>query len=96
VKIVIGIEVKSDAVRSISGVAKRTGRPYNMREQTGWVDLGKPYPVEVRWVLADDKAPVPVGRYVLDETAVYVDRNGALQINIRDMKPVTPPAAKVG
>jgi hypothetical protein len=94
VKIVIAIEVKSDAVRTISGVAKRTGKPYNMREQSGWCDLGKPYPVEVRWVLQDDKAPLPVGRYVLDETSVYVDRNGSLQINIRDMKPLAAAASQ--
>ena len=93
VKIVIGIEVKSDAVRTISGVAKKTGKPYSMREQSGWCDLGKPYPVEVRWVLKDEQAPLSVGRYVLDESSVYVDRNGSLQINIRDMKAVVVKAA---
>jgi hypothetical protein len=109
VKIVIGIEVKSTELREVSGVAKRTGKAYCFYEQTGWVDLGKPYPSEIRWVCPDVKradsktgeiTTVPqatqAGRYVLDESCVYVDRNGALQINVKGMKPALASAPAIG
>jgi hypothetical protein len=93
VKIVIGIEVKSTDFREVKGIARKTGKNYAFREQSGWADLGKPYPVEIRWVLSDDSAPSPIGRYVLDESAVYVDRNGSIQVNVKSMKPVAAAAA---
>lgn len=106
-KIVIGIEVKSLELRKVSGVAKRSGKPYCFFEQTGWVDIGKPFPVEISWIVPEVtnpatgeivQQPTPVGRYVVDESCVYVDRNRSLQINSKGMKPmaatVTP--AKVG
>jgi hypothetical protein len=101
VKIVIGIEVKSVELREVSGTSKRTQKAYCFYEQSGWVDLGKPYPSEMKWVVPEVKkldtktgeitmvpAPFAIGRYVLDEACVYVDRNGALQINPKGMKAV--------
>jgi hypothetical protein len=82
------IEVKDATVRTMSGVAKRTGRAYSMREQSGWADLGKPYPVEVRFLLSDNQEPMSPGKYVLDESSVYVDRNGSLAIDLKKLKPV--------
>jgi hypothetical protein len=96
VKMQILIEVKSAQFLLREGIARGSGKPYSMREQSGWVDTGKPYPQEVRWILADRpqlQAPVEPGKYVLDETAVWVDRNGSLQIDIRRMKPIAQVAA---
>jgi hypothetical protein len=97
VKIVIGIEVKSLELRKVAGVAKRTGKAYCFFEQTAWVDIGKPFPVEISWIvpeITDAKTgeiiqqPTAVGRYVVDESCVYVDRNRSLQINAKGMKPM--------
>lgn len=87
-KVEINVEIKSADVRVQEGVARRTGRPYKIAEQCGWAYLGKPYPQEVRWLLADGSAPLPVGRYVLREDAVSVDRNGSIVIDFRRMQPL--------
>ena len=87
------VEVKSAELKIMEGVARRTGRPYKMVEQSGWVDLGKEYPVEMRWVLGDNQAPFAPGRYYLDASALYVDRNGALQISMKGLKAVPQPQA---
>jgi hypothetical protein len=103
VKVVIGIDVKSLELRRIAGASKKTGKAYCFYEQCGWVDLGKPYPNEMRWIVpevTDPKTgeviqqPAPIGRYVLDESCVYVDRNGSLQINVKGMKPMVAVAGQ--
>jgi hypothetical protein len=100
-KVSIIIEVKSVDLRRVAGVAKKTGKAYCFYEQTGWVDLGKPYPSEMRWIVPEEANPQtgevvqkaqPVGKYVVDDTCVYVDRNGALQINSKGMKPIAAAA----
>ncbi len=84
-KIMIPVEIKPG---SFSNHVSKVGKPYS--KQTCWVDLGKSYPSEVVF-LADKETPV--GKYVLDESCVFVNRNGDLSFSFRSMKPVAQAAA---
>jgi hypothetical protein len=95
-KVQIVVEVKVSAFTLREGIARGSGKPYSMREQSAWVDTGKAYPQELRFILRDRpqiQDAVPVGKYVLDESAIYVDKNGSLQINIHSMKPIAAVSA---
>jgi hypothetical protein len=89
------IKVESADLRKVEGVAKKSGKPYCFFEQTAWADIGKAHPVEVKWVVPEvngQPQPYAVGNYVLDETSVYVDRNGSVQVNMRSLKRVAAAA----
>jgi hypothetical protein len=90
-KIQIVVTVKSVDVRTMEGVARRTGRPYSMREQMAWVDLGKAYPQELAILLGDKQDPFEPGVYELREDAVSLDRNRNLQIDARRLRKATVP-----
>lgn len=80
-----------------SGVSKKTQRPYSMRVQSVWVDLGKAFPNEVQVTLADGQAPFPVGEYEIGLECFHVSSFGDIAVDLRKMKPVQPAAArKVG
>jgi hypothetical protein len=90
------IKVESADLRKVEGVAKKSGKPYCFFEQTAWADIGKAHPVEVKWVVPEQNGqpqPYAVGNYVLDESAVYVDRNGSVQVNMRSLKRYAPVSA---
>jgi hypothetical protein len=78
-KLEIIIEVKSGAV-SEKTVRGKDGREYLIREQGGWVDLGKPYPQEVRISLERGQEGYAAGQYLMDESCLYVDRYGKLSL----------------
>ena len=71
----ISIEVKSEKITEINGISQKTGRPYAMRKQTGWLDLGKDYPSEVELNLEANQPPYKAGFYILAPESFYVDRN---------------------
>lgn len=74
------------------GGISRAGKPYNIREQFGYVDMGKPYPVEVKIPLEQDAPAYPTGRYMVDPGCIYIDRYG--QIALGRIKLIPAPVEK--
>lgn len=87
------VEVKAESVTLREGVARATQKPYSFREQTAWVDLGRAYPSEVRFVLGDRQQPFPPGWYEAGPDCYTVDRNFNLTVDLRKMRPAKPAAA---
>jgi hypothetical protein len=85
-KIMIPVEIKPGSFQTLTSKA---GKPYS--KQVAWVDLGKSYPSEVAFMV--DKE-ILAGKYVLDESCVFVNRNGDLSFSFRSMKPVAAAAAQ--
>lgn len=87
-KLSIDVEVKAGGV--VEAVGRKSGKSYC--KQTLWVDMGKAYPQEVSILLdrsGDHWEEFAPGRYVLDESALFVNRNGDLQVSFKRMKRVT-------
>lgn len=70
-----------------SGVSKKTQRPYSMRVQSVWVDLGKPFPNEVQVTLGDQQQPFPPGEYVVGLDCFHVSNFGDISVDLRKMQP---------
>ena len=76
-KLELPIEIKSTDIRDKRGTSK-AGKLFHIREQTAYIDLGKPYPIEIRVALDPISAPYPAGTYWLHPDTLYVDRFGQL------------------
>jgi len=75
------ILVKSAEVFVKSGISGRTQKPYTIREQLAYVDLGKAFPVEIKLSLPDGRPDAyPVGVYELDPSSFFVGRFGELMV----------------
>ncbi len=79
-KLDIPIEVKLAGVIEKAVRGRADGREYLIREQVGYVDLGKPYPQEVRIPVETGREPYAVGKYVVEPSCLYVDRYGKLSL----------------
>lgn len=75
----VKIEVRSPAIdqKTVKG---KDGKEYVIREQSGWIDLGKAYPQEVRIPVEQGKDAYPAGHYAMDPSCLYVDRFGKLSL----------------
>jgi helix-destabilizing protein len=78
-KLEIQIEIKSTDIEDKRGIS-RAGKPYHIREQFGYADLGKEYPVEIRVPLDPTAPPYAVGNYSIHPDSLYVDRFGRLTL----------------
>lgn len=82
----IKVQVESATFEVKSGIAAKTGKPYNIREQEAWAFCygrdGTPYPhpQKIKLTLGDDQAPYPVGAYTLDPASLYVDKFSQLAV----------------
>lgn len=77
------IEVKSNDVNVKSGNAKRTGRPYTIREQVGYLHVpGEAYPQRCVLNLEDGQEPYPPGIYETSNE-LYVGDFGRLAVSRR-------------
>lgn len=91
------VTVSQTAVRELSGNAKTTGRPYHLRFQNAYAHTvdsdgnAPPFPEKFEISLRAEQQPYPVGKYVLEASSVYVDRDGRLAITPR-LKPYVAPA----
>ncbi|MBI2779418.1 MAG: helix-destabilizing protein [Gammaproteobacteria bacterium] len=96
----INIEIKTDQSLTRSGVSKKSGQQYSLREQEGWVFLlahdGRPhpYPTRILLQLEDNQAPFPVGSYVLDPASFFVGSFGKLTIGRIKLSPAQKNTAK--
>lgn len=89
----INIEIKNDAVMTRSGVSKKSGQNYLLREQEAWVFLlgadgkAQPYPTRVLVPLEDNQIPFAQGSYVLDPASLYVGQYGKLVLGRLRLSP---------
>lgn len=102
----IKVTVTSTEVRSQSGTAKATGKPYSMHFQTVWLHTFdrqgnlNPFPEKVEIILDKDKDGIPLhypaGDYTIAPESIYVSRTGdaALSIKLKPLKK-SPVAATV-
>jgi len=78
------VEVQSPQVRVKSGTSAKSGRPYTIREQDGWLQLpDQPYPQKIVLNLEEGDDPYPVGRYQIAPGSFFVGRFGELQVRVR-------------
>ncbi len=88
----IKIKITSPDVREMKGIGKTSGKPYHMRFQTGYaytVDKAGvvvEFPDKFEISLEADEAPYARGDYMLAPSAVFVNRDGRL-----DMRPRLQP-----
>lgn len=74
------IEFQSNEVNVKSGTSSRTGKPYSIREQQGWLHDGGRYPKEIKVNVPDDVAAYAVGFYEVT-TPFAVGSYGRLMVN---------------
>tara|TARA_B100001146_G_C16069620_1_gene385845 strand:- start:468 stop:743 length:276 start_codon:yes stop_codon:yes gene_type:complete len=75
------IEITTSEVFVKSGTSKRTGQPYSIREQNGYMHKkGTPYPEKIKITLGDNDAPYQPGNYTLHPESFFVDRFGSLAV----------------
>lgn len=89
----IQITVAQDTIRVISYTDKRTGKPAKFYVQTAYAHTvdkqgnRPPYPEKIELPLDRDEHGQPLahppGEYALHPSAIYVDRNGRLQVGVR-------------
>jgi Helix-destabilising protein len=95
----IKIVVTSPEIREMKGVGKISGKPYHMRFQTGHaftVDkdgVVAEFPDKFEIILDAEQAPYARGSYTLQPSAVFVNRDGNLDVRPR-LAPVAAPASK--
>ena len=81
------ITITSTDVRNMSGVAKASGKAYNMNFQTAWVHTydrksakPNPYPEKIEIILEKDERDNPVvhapGEYQLHPASIFVGDRG--------------------
>lgn len=81
----IRLTIDSPNTTKKSGIAKQSGKPYEMLTQDAWLHTGDKYPVKCVLTLPKGQtAGYPVGEYTV-ENALVPDRYGALIAN-RDMR----------
>lgn len=76
------IEIANVNVRNQSGTSQKTGKPYSMNKQEGYLHLeGQPYPVRFEFNLADGATPFQKGFYTVTDKSYIVDRFGSLAVS---------------
>lgn len=97
------ISIDNTETHTKSGTGKN-GKPYSITTQTGYADMGKRYPSEVRIRLEDGDKPFPPGEYTIDfEKSVFVGAFDRLALSeelvlvpLGEPEKAKPPVAKVG
>ena len=85
----ITVVVSKPEVNELKGVGKTSGKPYHLRIQTAYAftisDDGviADFPDKFEFILEADQAPYPRGKYQLQPSAVFVNREGRLDIRPR-------------
>jgi hypothetical protein len=85
----IKIQITSPEIREMKGIGKTSGKPYHMRFQSGYaftVDASgaiAEFPDKFEITLEDGQFPYQRGTYQLQPSAVYVNRDGRLEVRPR-------------
>ena len=74
-------EIHSEEVHEKSGISARTNKPYTLREQEAWVQIGEaPYPQRTKLMLPDGQVPYKKGKYKMHERSFKIGRFDAFQV----------------
>lgn len=84
----IKVEIRSTVTTTREGISKKSGQPYKLIEQRGWLHGAKDYPTEVSFLLENGQLPFAPGYYVAGSECVQVDNFGACRLNFSRMKPI--------
>ena len=88
----IKIEIKNTKVEQFSGVGKRSGKPFTMNNQMGYVNLpdvnGEILRRSIKITLPDGQQPYPVGVYQLALSSLMVDSFGRLSVGRIVLEPL--------
>lgn len=93
----IKIAITSPDIREMKGIGKASGKPYHMRIQTAHAFTINPdgviaeFPDKFEIALEEHQAPYQRGHYTLHPSAVYVGRDGRMEVRPR-LVPVAAPA----
>lgn len=85
----IRVTVAQTTVKELKGISRTSGKPYEMRFQTGYAHTvdeqgnAAPYPEKIEMSLEKDQSAYAPGEYQLHPSSVYVNRNGRLDISAR-------------
>jgi Helix-destabilising protein len=96
----IEIRITSPDVRELKGASKSTGKEYHLRFQTGYAfTVSKDgqvaeFPEKFEISLDKDQPAYSRGVYKLSPSAVYVNRDGRLDVSPRLVPVSTPAPAK--
>lgn len=95
----IKIAITSPDIREMKGIGKTSGKPYHMRFQTGHAFTVAPdgvvseFPDKFEISLEDGQTPYPRGTYTLSPSAVFVNRDGRMDLRPRLVPVPSKPAA---
>lgn len=90
----IRIEVRSNEVRTVSGVSKKNNKPYTIRDQEAYASTfdkqgqPHPYPERISIQLDDGQEPYQPGIYQLSPTSIFVGDFGRLMLGRPQLIPV--------
>lgn len=86
----IKVSITSPDVREMKGIGKTSGKPYHMRFQTGHAFTVDPvtgvvaeYPDKFEITLEDAQVPYARGSYMLAPSALFVGRDGRMEVRPR-------------
>lgn len=85
----IKIVITSPDVRNMTGVGKTSGKPYDINFQTAHAftiskdGVVAEFPDKFEIILEKDQAPYARGAYQLSPSALYVSRDGRLEVSPR-------------
>lgn len=86
-------EVKSEQVSEKRGTSSRTSKPYLIREQVAYIDVGKAYPVECK-INLNDLAALKPGTYEIGKECFFVQRFGEVGVDLANARLVAGTDAK--
>ena len=85
----IKIAITSPEIREMKGVGRTSGKPYHLRFQTGHAftvskdGVVQEFPDKFEMILEDGQVPYARGHYQLAPSALYVSREGRLEVTPR-------------
>jgi hypothetical protein len=84
----VKIEFHTTELDVNEGVSQRTGKPYSITKQKGYLFIGDdPYPERIEFQIEEGKGAYSAGKYFLDLNAcATVDRFGSIGIDLRKAK----------
>jgi hypothetical protein len=82
----VKIEVKSTEVIEKKGTSQK-GKPYSIREQHAYIDIGKSYPVEVTIALDNGMSAFSPGIYEITPKCFYVKSFGQVGVDLSKIQP---------
>lgn len=79
----IHIEIFSPKITIREGVSQKTGKPYKLFEQFGYVHkVDEPYPEQIKFTVDNQACAYPVGLYKINPDSYFVDVYKNLSIRL--------------